>query len=86
MVPAAFSDQEPFTAWLRRGLGQNRIFIEVAKLYPPHGAGDAMREQSRQHFGRSRGSVERQRRLLHTTKQAASLQERFAVGGSGEEG
>ena len=60
--PGALSDQEPFSAWLRRGIGQNRIFIED-KLYPPRGTGEAIREQSRQRFGRPRGAIERQRRL-----------------------
>ncbi|HTV29045.1 MAG TPA: hypothetical protein VMF32_14765 [Xanthobacteraceae bacterium] len=36
--PGALSDQEPFSAWLRRGLGQNRIFIED-KLFRPRGYG-----------------------------------------------
>ena len=62
MDPGALADQEPFTAWLRRGLGQGRIFVED-KAYPPRGSGQAIREQSRQRFARSRGSIERQRRL-----------------------
>jgi hypothetical protein len=45
MDPAALSDQEPFTAWLRRGLGQDRIFVEN-KMYPPRGSAEAIREQS----------------------------------------
>jgi energy-coupling factor transporter ATP-binding protein EcfA2 len=60
--PAALSDQEPFSAWLRRGLGQNRIFIED-KLYAPRGTGDAIRAQSRDRFGRFRGAIERQGRM-----------------------
>jgi Type IV secretion-system coupling protein DNA-binding domain len=59
---AALVDQEPFTAWLRRGLGQDRIFVED-KLYPPRGSAAAIRERSRQRFGRSRAAIERQRRL-----------------------
>jgi hypothetical protein len=31
------ADQEPFTAWLRRSVGRDRIFIEP-KLYEPLGA------------------------------------------------
>ena len=31
------ADQEPYTAWLRRGLGRDRIFVEP-KLYEPLGA------------------------------------------------
>jgi DNA helicase HerA-like ATPase len=28
MEPGTLSDQEPFTAWLRRGIGRHRIFVE----------------------------------------------------------
>ncbi len=62
MDPAALADQEPFTAWLRRGLGRDRIFAEP-KLYDAVGTGEMIREQSRQRFGRSRGAIERQRKL-----------------------
>jgi hypothetical protein len=56
------ADQEPFTAWLRRGLGRDRIFVEP-KLYEPLRTAMLVREQSRQRFGRARGTIERQRRL-----------------------
>ena len=36
MDPGALADQEPFTAWLRRGLGHYRIFVEP-QLYEPLG-------------------------------------------------
>jgi len=62
MDHGALADQEPFTAWLRRGIGRDRIFAE-GKLYPPSGTAAAIREQSRQRLGRSRGAIERQRRL-----------------------
>ena len=62
MEPGGLSDQEPFTAWLRRGLGRDRIFVE-GKPYPSRGTAEAIREQSRQGFGRSRGAIERQRQL-----------------------
>jgi hypothetical protein len=62
MEPGTLSDQEPFTAWLRRGIGRHRIFVED-KLYRPCGVAEAIREQSRQRFGRFRGAVERQRRM-----------------------
>ncbi len=62
MDPGALADQEPFTAWLRRGIGRDRIFAEP-QLYEPLGTGALIREQSRQRFGRSRGAIERQRRL-----------------------
>ena len=62
MDPAGLADQEPFTAWLRRGVGRDRIFAEP-KLYDPRGTGAIIREQSRQRFGRSRGAIERQRQM-----------------------
>jgi len=62
MEPGALADQEPFTAWLRRGIGRDRIFVED-KLYEPCGTAALIREQSRQRFGRSRAAVERQGRL-----------------------
>lgn len=43
MEPGALSDQEPFTAWPRRGMGQNRVFVEN-KLYPPRGAIERQRQ------------------------------------------
>lgn len=58
MDPGALADQEPFTAWLRRGLGHYRIFVEPM-LYEPVGTAGAIREQSRQRFGRPRRAVER---------------------------
>lgn len=62
MDPGALADQEPFTAWLRRGIGRDRIFAEP-QLYEPIGTSEAVREQSRQRFGRSRGAIERQRQM-----------------------
>jgi hypothetical protein len=62
IVAGDLASQEPFTAWLRRGLGRDRIFVED-KLCAPRGRAEAIREQSRQRFGRSRGAIERQRRL-----------------------
>jgi hypothetical protein len=58
IVPSALTDQEPFSAWLRRGLGQDRIFA-APKAYQPLGAGDLIRRQSRERFGRTRGTIER---------------------------
>jgi hypothetical protein len=52
MDAGALADQEPYTAWLRRGIGRDRIFAEP-KLYEPLGTADAVRGQSRQRFGRS---------------------------------
>ncbi len=62
MDAGALADQEPFTAWLRRGIGRDRIAVEH-KLYDPIGTGALIREQSRQRFGRSRGMIERQGRM-----------------------
>jgi len=62
MDPAGLADQEPFTAWLRRGIGRDRIFAEP-QLYDSQGTAPLIREQSRQRFARSRGDIERQRRL-----------------------
>jgi len=60
MDPGALADQEPFTAWLRRGIGRDRIFVEP-QLYEPLGTAGAIREQSRQRFGRARNALEKQR-------------------------
>ena len=62
MDPAGLADQEPFTAWLRRGIGRDRIFAEPM-LYESLGTAALIREQSRQRFGRHRGTIERQRRM-----------------------
>ena len=51
MERGALADQEPFTAWLRRGTGQERIFV-APKQYAQLGTADAIRTQSRQRFGR----------------------------------
>lgn len=60
MDPSGLADQEPFTAWLRRGVGRDRIFAEP-QLYKALTTTQAIREQSRQRFGRSRAAIERQR-------------------------
>ncbi len=62
MDSGALADQEPFTAWLRRGVGKDRIFVEP-KLYEPLGTAALIREQSQERFGRSRGAIERQRQI-----------------------
>jgi DNA helicase HerA-like ATPase len=58
MDAGALADQEPFTAWLRRGVGRDRIFVEP-QLYEPLGIAELIREQSRQRFGRSRRTIQR---------------------------
>jgi hypothetical protein len=62
MDVGALTDQGPFTAWLRRGIGHDRIFVEP-HLYDPIGTAALIREQSRQRFGRSRAAIERQRQM-----------------------
>lgn len=52
----------PISAWLRRGIGRDRIFAEP-KLYDRLGTAEHIREQSRQRFGRSRAAIEHQRQL-----------------------
>jgi len=61
MDSGALADQEPYTAWLRRGIGRDRIFAEP-KLYEPLGTAEAIQIQSRQRFGRPRQSIESQLR------------------------
>jgi hypothetical protein len=62
MDSGALADQEPYTAWLRRGNGRDRIFAEP-RLYEPLGTAEVIRAQSRQRFGRPRWTIERQRRI-----------------------
>jgi len=61
MDSGALADQEPYTAWLRRGTGRDRIFV-APKLYEPLGTAEAIKFQSRQRFGRPRHAIERQLR------------------------
>ena len=58
MERGALADQEPFTAWLRRGNGQERIFVEP-KQYAQLGTADTIRAQSRQRFGRPVRTINR---------------------------
>jgi hypothetical protein len=51
---------EPFTAWLRRGTGRDRIKAEP-KLYASLGTRDAILGQSQQRFGRPRSALEKER-------------------------
>ena len=62
VVAGDLASQEPFTAWMRRGIERHHVFVEP-KLYLKHGKAALIREQSRQRFGRSRGAIERQRQL-----------------------
>jgi hypothetical protein len=58
LEPGALSDQEPFTAWLRRGVGGHHRIFAAPQLYQPLGTRDAIIEQSRQRFGRPRCDIE----------------------------
>ena len=60
MEAGALADQEPYTAWLRRGVGRDRIVAEP-KRYMPLGIAEAIRVQSRQRFGRQASSIEQRR-------------------------
>jgi len=57
MEAGGLADQEPFTAWLRRGIGRDRI-TAAPKLYEPLGTAEAIRIQSAQRFGRPRHAIE----------------------------
>jgi hypothetical protein len=57
MESGTLADQEPHTAWLRRGIGRDRIFVED-KLYQPLGTAEAIKIQSRQRFGIRRSAIE----------------------------
>jgi hypothetical protein len=61
MDSGALADQEPYTAWLRRGNGRDRIFV-APKLYEPLGTTEAIKFQSRHRFGRPRSAAEKQLR------------------------
>ena len=58
MESGALSDQEPFTAWLRRGAGGHYRIDAEPKLYESLGTRDAILNQSRQRFGRPRRDIE----------------------------
>lgn len=61
MEGGTLADQEPFTAWLRRGIGRDRIFAEP-KLYRSLGTRDAIQLQSRQRFGRPNRVIDQRAR------------------------
>lgn len=58
MEAGTLADQAPYTAWLRRGIGRDRIFAQP-KLYETLGTAEPIREQSRQRFGRPKTLMER---------------------------
>ncbi len=63
MEDGALADQEPYTAWLRRGNGKDRIFVEP-KLYQSLGGAEAIKLQSRQRFGRPSRVVDKRQKHL----------------------
>ena len=63
MDGGALADQEPFTAWLRRGIGRDRIVAEP-QLYQPLGSAEAIKLQSRQRFGRPSHIVDKRQEHL----------------------
>ena len=62
VVAGDLASQEPFTAWMRRGIERDHVSVEQ-KQYLGRGTAELIRDQSRQRFGRSRGAIERQSRL-----------------------
>jgi hypothetical protein len=68
MEPGALTDQSPFTAWLRRSdAGRDRIEASP-RMYPSTGTAGAIREQSRQRFGRPKKVIEERLYRTHQTK------------------
>ena len=63
MEDGTLADQEPFTAWLRRGTGRDRITAEP-KLYQSLSTREAIRHQSRQRFGRPTRAIDKRLRQL----------------------
>jgi energy-coupling factor transporter ATP-binding protein EcfA2 len=57
VVAGDLASQEPFTAWMRRGVERDRVLVEP-KQYPARGTTAVIRDQSRQRFGRSRAAIE----------------------------
>lgn len=53
MEAGTLSDQEPFTAWLRRADSRDRIWL-APKAFPALGTAAAIQKQSAQRFGRPR--------------------------------
>src|SRR4051794_11387139 len=64
VLPGDLVAQEPFTAWLRRGVTRDRIYA-APKLFKPTGAEEAIRAQSAARFGRPLQILERRQRHQH---------------------
>lgn len=58
MEDGALTDQQPFSAWMRRGIDRSRIFT-APKQFAPRSNMEIIRETSRQRFGRARYKIER---------------------------
>jgi hypothetical protein len=56
--PDEISDQAPFWAWLRRGVGHRRIKASP-RMFPARNRLEAVRAQSRRNFGRPGAEIER---------------------------
>jgi hypothetical protein len=56
--PDEISDQAPFWAWLRRGVGHQRIKASP-RIFPARSRLEVIRAQSRRNFGRPRAEIER---------------------------
>jgi hypothetical protein len=63
MEDGALADQEPFSAWLRRGISRDRIFAEP-QLYQSLGTAETIKLQSRQRFGRPNRVVDKRHEHL----------------------
>jgi len=63
MEGGTLADQEPYTAWLRRGIGRDRIFAQP-KLYESRGTAELIRMQSGQRFGRYTRDIEKRSRYF----------------------
>lgn len=60
MEDGALTDQMPFSAWIRRGIGRDHATTSP-KLFTSAGTAPLVREQSRQRFGRSQQVIEERR-------------------------
>jgi hypothetical protein len=57
MEDGGLTDQQAFTAWMRRGIDRSRIYV-APKQYEPRGSTEAIKQQSRRHFSRDRHTIE----------------------------
>jgi hypothetical protein len=57
MDDGGLTDQQPFSAWMRRGIDRSRIYA-ADKQYEPRGHMESVRRVSRERFGRARYKIE----------------------------